>query len=807
MLFSPTQTTDQLLDTDSRETTKFSTINLSKLILSTSTYTLLEKGLSYVPKPQKISISNIIMNKNSLINDLKRKSYRMITSQNKTLETGGRTDDKTRNKKLFTEKSTWEPPLNLINPLVQETIKNIDQATSKIIQQALKKEKNIDNTVFGGARDQQTDPLVHNFFQSLTNYDKNNLSRDEFNALKELKSNREIILKPSDKGGAPVIMDTENYRTEALRQLQNTSYYVEIPTTLAPQNATYIRQITDTLLKNKHITKSQHKYLTGPEDYSLRKFYLLPKIHKPIQNWPQPGMPEGRPIVSDTNSESSRIAEYIDSFIKPFSNTNSAFIKNSYDFVDKIKNKNFPPGYLLVTADVKSLYTNMRIDRMVQSVRTAFAENPDPKRPDKEIIDLLEYTLTHNDFTFDDKQYLQVCGCAMGKIYSPSLANIYLQSFDNAAKNNFEIKPELYFRFLDDIHFIWGGGVQKLLEYQTYLNTLIPGIEVTFEYSQTQISFLDILLYIQDNTIHTRTYFKPTDTHQLLHVDSYHPRHTTTGILKSQLIRFARLSSTYTDYHNTCNILLKAITHRGYTYSQLRKLKNTIWRTHGQDATQTETEAPPKTDIIPIIMNYSSLGNDLTKCYRKIVDNDFTMNNFKKIAAYKMAPNLKKLLVKSSFSNNDYYETNTITQTAGCFVTCNDTRCFMCKYNAYPATTISGYHNKKKHSIIGKLTCKSSNVIYVISCIKCKTQYVGETGQIIKDRLNNHFSTIRTKKPTPIAIHFTDHHDRTDMLILPVEKITDDENQVGNRKLREKYWESRLQTKYPLGLNGLPFTT
>lgn len=322
-------------------------------------------------------------------------------------------------------------------------------------------------------------------------------------------------------------------------------------------------------------------------------------------------MPEGRPIVSDTNSETYRISEYIDSFIKPLSTNNPAYIKNSYDFVDKVRNQTFPEGYLFVTGVVKSLYTNMHIDRMVETVRTAFSQHPDKRRPDNEIIDLLDFTLKNNDFSFNNKQYLQISGCAMGKIYAPSLANLYLLEFDRAAMNDYHIKPELYFRFLDDIHFLWRGGITKLLEYEAYLNTLIPGIEISLEYSNAEIPFLDVLLYNNHNTVQTRTYFKPTDTHQLLHKESYHPRHTHSGILKSQLIRFKRLSSTQQDFHNTCNILYKALSTRGYTYTQFRQLRSQVWQTMNSTNEQT-TRPTPTTDILPIIMQYSTVGKNLT---------------------------------------------------------------------------------------------------------------------------------------------------------------------------------------------------
>jgi len=130
----------------------------------------------------------------------------------------------------------------------------------------------------------------------------------------------------------------------------------------------------------------------------------------------------------------------------------------------------------------------------------------------------------------------------MGISYGVSIANIYLLEFDNQAINH-KIKPLCYNRFLDDIFLIFIGTTLELLEYETFLNSLIPDIKITFEYSTVSGNFLDTTIYKQlmnDDktmcTLQSRVYFKPTDTHQLLHKDSFHPKHTTKGILKSQLI-------------------------------------------------------------------------------------------------------------------------------------------------------------------------------------------------------------------------------------------------------------------------------
>jgi len=118
----------------------------------------------------------------------------------------------------------------------------------------------------------------------------------------------------------------------------------------------------------------------------------------------------------------------------------------------------------------------------------------------------------------------------MGRKFAPSCANIYLRKFDHAAMTGFRIKPFLYGRFLDDIFGVWPGTLQEPSEYETFLNNLIPGIKVKFTARQHILEFLDTQVYKAHNSqghlvLATKVYFKPTDTHQLLHKHSFHPKH------------------------------------------------------------------------------------------------------------------------------------------------------------------------------------------------------------------------------------------------------------------------------------------
>ena len=71
------------------------------------------------------------------------------------------------------------------------------------------------------------------------------------------------------------------------------------------------------------------------------------------------------------------------------------------------------------------------------------------------------------------------------------------------------------------------------------------------------------------------TYFEPTDTRQLMYKDLFHPIHTFSGILKSQLLRFHRICNNKSDFEEAIQILFHSLRQRNYTPRFLRHIKNT----------------------------------------------------------------------------------------------------------------------------------------------------------------------------------------------------------------------------------------
>ena len=437
---------------------KFSTINLSNYSLNIVELEGLEKGLTFVPTRHKLSLRNILETKNNLIRRIKLISY----FDNKHKQNP---NQKKREKLPFTYPSDWTPSDETLTKDTLDLCKNVNKIVAITLYNYAKQSTNNMrltlklSAIAISEKYEQIDKLDS---WLLNINETENINQDELESLKILANDNTLIIKPADKGGATVIMDRDMYIAEAMRQLNNQTYYTQIPKPICYENKQEINKILIDMHKNKYISKKQLEFLGGPTDIRERIFYLLPKIHKPPQSWPFPNkMPEGRPIVSDINSETYNISTYINHYLYSLSINHPSYLKNSYELVNKLQqfnNSNHEldiQNTLLISADISALYTNMDLDRSIRCVEDAFTQNPEVGRPDGHIIKLLEICLKYNDFEFCGNYYKQVKGTAMGKRFAPALANIYLIEFDRKAMTGFQVKPVMYFRYIDDIFLVW----------------------------------------------------------------------------------------------------------------------------------------------------------------------------------------------------------------------------------------------------------------------------------------------------------------------------------------------------------------
>jgi hypothetical protein len=409
-----------------------------------------------------------------------------------------------------------------------------------------------------------------------------NLNLAEKKALDELQRNEDVVITLADKGDTWVLMNRDDYIWECDRQLKDNSVYRSLQGSEILQNAMLYRNTLLLMSREKQISRRQLDLLLPKDDkYKERIFYTLPKIHKARIAWSKNGkIPPGRPIIGNTNSEDTEISKYITTFLQPIVSKQPHILKNSEEILAALHDVTLNGSSILFSLDVNSLYTNIPLIKGLQVVQTFFEKNPDPKRPDKYLLELLKLSLLRNDFVFNGKNYRQIKGVAMGKQYSPAFANLYMSDWERKVLH--EVcgeKPTMYFRYIDDIFGIWEGTIENLVKFVNLVNAVDENIQVTLCSSFTDVQFLDIIIFKDTNLkLATTVYLKPSSSLRLIGPRSLHPNHTKHGIILSQILRYIKNTTYQSDFFYNLHLLLQSLRKQGYSRSTLRKIKQKAFR-------------------------------------------------------------------------------------------------------------------------------------------------------------------------------------------------------------------------------------
>ena len=171
-----------------------------------------------------------------------------------------------------------------------------------------------------------------------------NISKDEQEALQKLITNKDIIIKPTDKGGDLVLMDETYYREHLVnKEHLHSKVYKEVP--LDSDKKVY-KQLPLLVEKYKsNLTSKEIKYLTDFK-WQSSNIYCTPKIHKckSIQEAIvlanddyieiyQPDDLKGRPIISGPESPTQRLSCIIETLLKPIVPHLITYIKDDWKFI------------------------------------------------------------------------------------------------------------------------------------------------------------------------------------------------------------------------------------------------------------------------------------------------------------------------------------------------------------------------------------------------------------------------------------------------------------------------------------------
>ncbi len=393
-----------------------------------------------------------------------------------------------------------------------------------------------------------------------------------------------------------------------------------------------------------------------------------------------------RPIVSCINAPTYNLSKYLTNILNNVKNYDLN-IKNSFELKNKIQNIKVKNNYKLMSFDVVSLFTSVPLELAVQCIKERWNDISVHTSLSKEnFMDCLKTCLENGFCVFNNNFYAQKEGLAMGNPLSPIVSELVLDCLFNRLNNEFKDCIQFFVKFVDDSFFIVHSD--KVDQIKKFLNQFHPRIKFTCEMEKDNtLNFLDVTIIRSNNNLKFKHYTKIINSGRFIHADSFQPKHYKTNTIKNLISRAFSLTSP--EYHNEVkNKIIKNLQENGYKKIIINRMILEVKNKKPENLKITENSNKKYFVAIPY------LGNSSIRIKRNIEKLDNNIN--------------------VTFKNNN---------------------------------------NNLKNLIFSKVKEKTdklnmSNLIYKIDCLNCDASYVGETSQLLKNRINQHKRDVYYKKET-----------------------------------------------------------
>jgi hypothetical protein len=412
-----------------------------------------------------------------------------------------------------------------------------------------------------------SDPhIFHEFKQEILKHSSNTpLMPENFLAnFQTFIKDNDFIIKPADKNAGICVMTRKEYSAEVFRQLNDTNNYRP---SSSKDFENCIQKLKASIQKDSQYFPPNLKLLKFiPDSYKPSKFYILPKIHKPFNDFPK-----GRPISSTLQTFNRGLSKLLDLYLQPVMNHVPDLILDTHHFILLLQNVKLEPNskYMLVVADIEGLYPNLKIPNCRKHCCTMYHNfkhliQVPVQLTSYQLNKIMKWCLGYSFVEYDGNIYLQVTGIPMGNCASVSIANITVY---HELKNMFLGYPEIVFnkRFIDDIFMI--VKIDSIDNVDNWLDNLLVHdyLKFTKNHSPETVNFLDVKVeLLPGNIFRTSLYSKPMSKHQYVHYKSNHPKHLLNSLPYSQGLRILRICSENSFRIDALNILMEKFRSRQY---------------------------------------------------------------------------------------------------------------------------------------------------------------------------------------------------------------------------------------------------
>jgi hypothetical protein len=418
----------------------------------------------------------------------------------------------------------------------------------------------------------------------------------------------QFVVVPADKAPNNIIFICKAYHLKCMTDELNLS-------ATHTSNATYQR----ISLSKQEIVANHTSFMTPQginitgEDCDLPSLYWIPKLHK----YPN----KQRFIAGSAKCSTKKLSQlltiilskikeglhkYCDTIYSRSGVNQMWILKNSKELLESIHKYSNTKINALKTFDFSTLYTTIPHSklkkRLAAIIHNAFvskngkqkynfmaikngtayfvSENTEAKQiyTEHDIITMLNFLIDNIFVQFGGIIFQQIVGIPMGTNAAPLLADLFLYSYESEFIQHLQKSGakkqchsfNLTFRYIDDVLSINNP------KFSEYLDVIYPSeleIKDTSD-SPNFVNFLDLCLEINDNKLTTCLYDKRDDFNfnivNFPFLSSNIPSSPAYGVFVSQLVRYSRSSSDYSDFIKRGSILAERLTKQGFSISRLK---------------------------------------------------------------------------------------------------------------------------------------------------------------------------------------------------------------------------------------------
>ena len=295
---------------------------------------------------------------------------------------------------------------------------------------------------------------------------RDNLSKRERVALKELRNDSNVVIRIQDKGSRFVLIDGKEYEEKMFGQLNNQLHYKTLQSDPTSKHLASVDSWCSKWLGKGEISPEVAKWVLNKEAKPGVAFGNI-KTHKA-------GNPL-RLITSCCGTAIENLSAFTEFYLQPLARNLPSFIKDTTDLLNKIEDLNksgpFPTGTLLVSWDVVSMFPNIDNKLGLTAVRKALNARVNKFPSTTCILEAVKICLKSNHSVFKENFFLQIHGTAMGPKNACSYADLAMGEIDLKAKFSGPLKPSLWWRYRDDVFDLWQQGLPALHQFTDYINS------------------------------------------------------------------------------------------------------------------------------------------------------------------------------------------------------------------------------------------------------------------------------------------------------------------------------------------------